>query len=355
MKKRNARQFLKHLNQNSKKVLVKITLFLIGALEWKSTFEGEINSIVILAQEKLGDAILLTPLLKNLQRVLPNAEVHIITNSSIHYFFKDDTRIDYVHKGKNHYISLFKLRKNKTFDILFCTKDHPSFTFLYQSRLIRARFRVGIEHPYHRGFFNYLIPIKFNQHVIEKNCALLDYLGFEYTKEDCRPYLPGETVTENVREFAKRIFKRNCIGINLSAGGISRQWSLSKWINFLNNIDNSVVVFAMPERIDDKLHLEKTCPNVLNSPATQSVRDVGEIVRNLKVLVTPDTSLIHVASCYNTKVVGLYTSDTIQYKRFYPYLVDCRICISPTRNIEDISVEEVVTATKDMVRNGKEG
>jgi heptosyltransferase-3 len=68
---------------------------------------------------------------------------------------------------------------------------------------------------------------------------------------------------------------------------------------------------------------------------------VGVIIKQLDLLISPDTSLIHVASCFNVKVVGLYKSNVIHIERFYPYLVEHRTCISTTEFVDDIPVEDV--------------
>ena len=348
MKKNSENNIGRWVNQKIKKGLVKIILFLIGALKQKETFEGELKSIIILAQEKFGDAILLTPLLRNLRRASPDLEIHVMTNSPINSFFERDPNVTAVHKGKNHYISLFKLRRAKEFDVLFCSKDHPSFTFLYQSRLLKARYRVGIHHAYHVGFFHHLIDVDFHQHVIEKNCALLDYLNLQYTQKDCRPYFPECKVSDEIKQFVLNISGKKNIGVNLSAGQKEREWPVKKWANLIDSIDAPVVVFAMPDRREDKETLERSHANVITSPATASIYEVGAILQHLDVLISPDTSLIHVASCYDVKVVGLYKSNVIHIERFYPYLVEHRKCISTTDFVEDIPVEDVIKNVRDL-------
>jgi len=338
----------KNVNRKVKHFLAKLVLSLIGPLKQKEKFEGSLDSIIILAQEKIGDAILLTPLLKNLRRALPNIRIHVITYSPIFSFFEQDRNVDMVYKGKNHYFSFYKAMRTKKFDLLFNTKDHPSFTFLYQSRIIPARHRVGIEHPHHRGFFNHMIQLDFHQHVIEKNCALLDYVGIPYTKEECRPYLPEGIVSDAVRSFISNISDQKSIGINLSASEKNREWSLTKWMKLLEKMRRPVVVLSMPNRYQDKRRLEELYEHVIPSPTTRSIHEAGQIVRHLNLLVTPDTSLIHAASCYETSVVGLYRADEDHYRRFYPYLTPNRMVISSTNRVEDIPVESIIDAVEEL-------
>jgi ADP-heptose:LPS heptosyltransferase len=326
-----------------------LILSLFGTADKKEQFDGKLKSIVILAQEKLGDAILLTPLLRILRRTVPDLSIHVVTYSSVYTFFERDPNVDVVHRGKNHYWSLYKAMRHRRFDLLYNTKDHPSFTFLYQSRIIPARHRVGIDHPGHEGFFHYAIKTDFHQHIIEKNCALLDYVGIPYVKEDCRPYLPEENVSESVDAFVHRISGMKVVGINLSAGEKNREWPEVKWMRLVESIGQPVMILSMPDRHSEKRRLENTLKAVIPSPQTQSIYEAGRIIEHLDLLVTPDTSLVHAASCYGTKVVGLYRADEVHYKRFYPYLTANRIVISSTNRIEDIPVEEVLKATKEML------
>ena len=343
------KQILKICDRKAKRLLTLLTLSLFGIADKKEKFDGKLRSIVILAQEKLGDAILLTPLLRILRRAVPNLSIHVVTYSSVHTFFERDPNVDVVHRGKNHYWSLYKAMRHGKFDLLYNTKDHPSFTFLYQSRIIPARHRVGIDHPGHDGFYNYSIEVNFHQHIIEKNCSVLDYIGIPYTKEDCRPYLPEGNVPESVDAFINQISDRKVIGINLSAGEKTREWPEEKWLRLVESIGRSVIILSMPDRHSEKQRLENTLKEVIPSPQTQSIYEAGRIIEHLDLLVTPDTSLVHVASCYETKVVGLYRADEVHYKRFYPYLTPNSIVISPTNRIEDIPVDEVIKATKEML------
>lgn len=324
-------------------------LLFFGKLEARKKFDGELRSVVILAQEKIGDAILLTPLFKMLRRTLPRVKISVVVFSPIASFFERDPNVDVVYRVKENYLAYFRTILKQKFDLLFCPKDHPSFTFLYQSRLIPARHRVGIYHPYHEGYFHHQIRLDFHQHVIEKNCALLAYLGISYSPADCRPYLPEEEVSPAVRDFVSQISGKFVVGINLCAGEKDREWSLSRWEEFLRQMKQPTVVFSTPDRESDKRRLEESFPFVLKSPQTGSIYEAGQIIRHLKLLVSPDTSLIHVASCYDTPVVGLYRSFSIHLDRFYPYLVPNRIIVSPTHRIEDIPVEQVVQAVEEML------
>ncbi len=351
--KRQKIKIITDFRRKGKYLLIKLMLYILRPVEPKNKFEGELTSVIILAQEKIGDAILLTPLLRNLRRFFPEIEIHVVALSPVYSLFENDPNVDTVYRVKQNYLTYFRSIRKRKFDLLYSTKDHPSFTFLYQSRLIPARFRVGIFHRYHKGFFNCLIPLDFHQHIVEKNCALLDIMGIQHAKEDCRPYLPENKISGGIKLLAKKISTLDCIGINLSAGEPAREWPLQKWVDFLERYQKNnalgVVIFAAGSKNMDKQKLESMFDHVIQSPLTKNIFEVGHILRQLKLLISPDTALIHVASCFNIGVIGLYRSEVEHVTRFYPYLIPNEVLTSPTKRVEDIRVEEVVDAVKIML------
>lgn len=319
----------------------------------KPVFEGPLNTIVIVSQEKLGDVIVLTPLIKNLRSAYPSLRIEIIAFSAVaEEFFKNDPNIAAVHTPKKDYFAYFRAIEKKEFDLLFCPKDHLSFSAVFFSRTIKARHRVGIFHLSLRGFFNHLVQVPFLAPVIEKNCALLGYVGVEYVKEQSRPYLPRHEVSESISEFASGLEGRGAIAINLCAGEPDREWPIEKWHGLLERIKRPVVIFSMPDRLADKLRLEAQFAHIVPSPQTRSIYEVAAIIARLDLLISPDTSLIHAASCSGTPVVGLYRSDENHYKRFPPWLIENVMIISPTLYVKDIPLVAVVDGAISLL-NGK--
>lgn len=350
----NLENFKSDFLRNIKKLLVNLFLLFLPKVEKKTNLKKLPKSIVILAQERLGDSILLTPLLKNLKKKIPDVQISLVVFSKDSFnFFVDDKNVDKLFYLKKNYLKyLIEIRK-KNFDLLFSTKDHFSFTFLIITSLINAKFKVGIAHKNHKNFFNHLIDFDFYEHIIEKNCALLKFLNLPMDKSNCRPYLlrTGKVKNEIITFAETELKNKKIMGINLSAGEISREWSTQKWREFISEIDMPVIIFSMPNRANDKKILEELFINVIHSPKTSSIYDAAFLIEKLSILITPDTSLIHIASAYNVPVVGLYRNNPLHYKRFYPYLVRHQKVISETGDIENISVNAVVSAFNKVVKD----
>ncbi|HED09061.1 MAG TPA: lipopolysaccharide heptosyltransferase family protein [Caldithrix abyssi] len=321
--------------------LLKSMRALMRPLPVKKSFDGPLLKIAILAQEKLGDAILLTPLFRELKKLAPEVEIHVVCLGLNAGFFERDDHVDRVYSVKTDYPGYFKAIRPQSFDVLFNTKDHPSFNFLLHTRLIRARYRVGIRHPMHGGFFNVMLDWPFHTPIVEKNCAILSYLFPESKVRDFRPYLPAHKSREEICRVAETLGEKKGLLVNLSAGETEREWPLEKWTELLAKIDRPVIVLAMPDRHGDKEYLEKHLPNVIGAPHTRNIYEAGELIKQARMIITPDTSLIHVASCFNTPVVGLYRADVEHLHRFGPYAVEAEQVISPSSRVADIAVGQV--------------
>ena len=337
------RRFRKKLARTLQQIINKPSL--------EPPYDGPVKSIIILAQEKFGDAILLTPLLKNLKKHFPATEIHLVTFSkATTAFFRYDRHVDAVHFLKGSKTDYIKNVLGRSFDVLFNTKDHPSTSFLLQSLFIRSRCKVGIANEFHTGLYDYLVEKDFHSPIALKNCGFCEILGKPVSSEACRPYLPAMPVSKQVRQFLDIIPLRVYCGINISAGWPTRCWKEEKWKIFINSFPKErFLVLCSPEDIEQKKRLDESCVNVIPSPVTSNLYEAGLITAKLKILVTPDTAMIHVASTSNTPITGLYGKAPQDQSRFKPFMIDYRMIVSPTALVRDIPLDEVTDIFREFL------
>ena len=310
-----------------------------------------IESVVILAKERYGDCIMLTPLIGSLRREFPELSIFIVAfNQIIFDFFSTDPNITAVYHTKKNLIRYSKEILAKKFDLLFNPKDHPSTNFLIHSRLIRARYKTGHHNPFHEGLYDHLISLDPKTHESVKNLALLNVIYCTSQPEHCKPYLPPMPVSPAVTAFLQALQPGILIGINISAGHSGGHRSSRQWSELISTYpDETFVIFSAPHELKEKRELEAEHSNILHSPSTANLYEVGEIVNKLKLLITPDTALIHVASCYNTPVIGLYRHTEADHHQFGPMSTLQEIIISPTPDVVDIESDRIAASLKNML------
>jgi len=313
-------------------------------------YTGPTQSFVLLAQEKLGDAILLTPLLKHLRILFPESSLTVITFSkSVYDFFQSDSLPDKVFYAKGNLLSYIRNVLMNRYDILFNTKDHPSTNFLLHSLLIPATCKAGIDNPYHKGLYDYLVKVPYHIPMALKNCGFLRIVGKEVSPQDCRPTIPTMPISEEVNRFISNQEHKHSIGINISAGRPERYWTEEKWQQIVTAFPNErFTVMSSPADLEQKKSLESACDNIIPSPETRNIYEASLLTKTMKLLVTPDTAIVHVASSTGTPLIGLYREALQDQSRFAPFLVDYRLVISQTARVQDITVEQVSDALRNM-------
>jgi len=307
--------------------------------------------VAVLVPHGLGDAILLTPLLRLLRQRFPAVEIHLLVfSAALQGFFRDDPNVTAVHHpggGRLRYLSRLLRRR---FDVLYNPKDRPSRTFLLHGALLRPRFLIGHEVPLHDGLFDYLLEVDFHTNMALKNCAAMKAFGQSAAPAHCRPYVPPMPVSPAVTAWASATQAGSLIGLNMSARKPDRLWTGTHWKDLVRRFpSHRFTVFSVPEDVDLRHAVEASATNIVVSPPTGNLYEVSVMVARLRLLVSPDTSLVHVASATGTPVVGLYNNEQRSQTRFGPFLVPHEIVASPTTLVSDIPVERVADAVRRVL------
>jgi len=334
----------------TKRFAIMVIKYLFGIQEPEKPFDGKVDSIIILGQERFGDLIVLTPLIKKLRQIYPDSSITLLGVTEMISFLYDDPNLNRVVNIKRTKSLIRREILRDHYDIFFNTKDHPSFTFLFLTARIRARYKIGIYHQAHIGYFNYMHYFEDAIPTAEKNMAPLYFMNIPFKKDDLRPYLPDKAPSDEIRKFAAVLKGINPLGINLSASNPGKEWPLAYWEKLLAEINLPFVILAMPDDAEKKERLERTHKNVHPSPPTRTLLDAGYLISHLRLLITTDTALVHVASCSNTPAIVLYRLER-DMKKFPPFSDHSRIHISPTTNLADILPNEVIESTREFLKN----
>lgn len=315
-----------------------------------ATFNAPLKSVVILARERYGDVIMLTPLIAALKQQHPSAAIYIVafTKMVFDFFIHDDNIAGVFHAKRDlaRYILRFLPRK---YDLLFNSKDHKSTHFLLQSRLIRARFKVGYRNNGNESLFDRLLEVPRGTHESQRNLELLQAIG-ESTPQAAKPYIPVMPVSAEIDALIGMMPVNRYIGINISAGTPGGNRTFEQWSDLIRSFpDERFVIFSSPADLEAKQALERPHPNVITSPSTKNLYEVWKLLDRLKLLVTPDTSLVHVAACSDKPVVALYRHNPDDSRLFAPLSTLQEVITSPTQEVMDIDDAKVREALCSML------
>ena len=146
------------------------------------------------------------------------------------------------------------------------------------------------------------------------------------------------------------------IGCNLSAGNPTRVWTVALARELIARIlaflpDSRIILLTAPgDRMRGREVEADFDDRVITTSPGLTIAEVAALISQLDVLISPDTSLVHIARSFQVPVVGMYPRPAWNLARWRPYGQTGGIVISGNdENIFDITAEQVFAVFQELV------
>lgn len=355
--------FLKKLEHAFKRFffLVSAVFLKKGRKEFSIIDPLSINKVLFIRPEKLGDMVISLPVFHNLKKLYPHLELYTISSPRNIAIVANDERIskNFLYtKNFWHDIKTIRDVRRLNVDAVVDMVCDDSVTALILTQLSSSQaWRIGLGKTLHKKYydFNYLYRTNDDAHILDNTLRLLTAFGIDSNilEHYVSPTLPEQFLktADNFLESLNGTSPDGILGLNLSAGRPTRVWQNERnetLINMLleNYPGHRIVITADPKEQKKAVDLAgKFNRRVTSIPPGLNLLEVSAIISQMKLLITPDTSLVHIARSFKVPVVGLYTRFGHNFKLWKPYNQKGGAVISGNDyNIHDIEVNQVFTA-----------
>ena len=256
------------------------------------------------------------------------------------------------------------MRREK-YDCVIDMIGNDSVTALFMSQLCApGKPRIGVGKIKYREYydFNYDHRMGNTGHIIENTLRLLDAFAIDSQKISgyAEPHLEASEI-DLARRFVSSLGGTGDVtlkvGFNISAGSPTRLWAEEKAVELLKRITRSyddcrIILFTPPsERKRGERLKQLLDDNVDLVPDNLSLTGAAAIIKFLDVLISPDTSLVHIARSFRVPVIGLYSRYMKNFLLWRPYDQQTGAVVSGNDdNIFDITVDQVFDTFVTVVR-----
>lgn len=316
--------------------------------------EGSYNNILIVQIGKIGDMILTTPLFVKLKELFPKSKITVLAspiNSEIPEYHDSVDDVIIYHKNILSFFYLIKKLRIKKFDLWIDPKKDFSRTSSKFVKFVRPKKSAG----YNNGKKVFDIDLnKFcnDEHYIDINLAVLKYFGVKQT-EKIRPSINIPKFINEDIEYKMKYVKGDIILINISSGNMGRFWKRDNWIQLINELRESAPIIMTGVKRDEEMiqSIFHNCKGKnLFYLKTDSVLEFAALIERSKLVISPDTSAVHFAACFDIPVIAFYNNVEWNYKRFAPLSTKHKIFISNSEDsLDSIQVDEVLDSVKNMI------
>jgi len=270
--------------------------------------------IGILRLSALGDVVLVVPLVNCLIKAYPDSEISWITTQSTVDLLGPIDRVRWVvvekPKSLRAILSNRKILKKMEFDLVLVLQ--ASFSAHLVSMYMTSQRKIGFDRrrgkDFHRFFVNESIPYE-NQHFVDAYLAFAKKIEIDVGEASWSGAFSNMDI-----EWANGILPKDtfCVGISTSPTKNERRWGMSGYkdiVRYLLSKDRFVCLVGGDgvEEIAFNEELESYFPRaIMNLTGKTNLYQWSAILRQIDLLVAPDTGCVHVARALETPVVGLY-------------------------------------------------
>ncbi len=306
-------------------------------------------TILFLRQDRLGDAIISTPVFIELHKKYPKAHFIMLlgeNNRGIADLLPIDCEIIiYRKKPLRDMNMLRKLRKRKI-DVLIDLMDNPSTTSSILTAAISARYSIGIDKA-NSSSYNITVPLvdRAKFHIARRLAELLRPFGIDPDNISLQPKLKASS--NNTIEGR--------IGLVISAGAVNRYIPVKTNAEIAEGMisggyASEVMILFHPKdkKLADDIISRTSDSRIKLAAATDNFSEYAAQIRSCEVIISPDTSALHLCSAYGIPVLGLYAPFPPELHYWTPIGVPYEMIISEP-SLESLQANNVIEHLKELV------
>lgn len=315
--------------------------------------DNSIKSILFLRYDgKIGDMIVNSLMFREIKKVYPDIRIGVIARGAAIDIIKDNPNVDKIYK---YYKDRKKIKdlalkiKEEKYDLLIDFSEMLRVNQMMLINLCGARINIGLDRK-DWELFDLSIEsdkdFKWTEHITKRYLAYLIKLGLK--KENINIsydiYLKDEKKYEvffnEIKESKKLI---------LNPYGASKHKSfnietLENIITYLKDKDIAIILTYFGDKYKELEFLEKKYKYVYIPKKIESILDTAILIKKSDYVISPDTSIVHIASAFNKKMITVYPPKGGKYgvdhlvwapKSEYSRVIFCK---DKTGNYDEIDI-----------------
>jgi len=276
-----------------------------------------------------GDMILATPIIKTLKKLYPQSNIHFIAGKKNHIVIKYHPLVNKIYVWDKNPFKLLQTivsLKLKCFDYYVDPKDHFSRESLILSKIVVAKVKIGFNSFSHQTF-DISIPDAIQNrslHFTQRLFQAFKTLQISAPKDDEIPK-PDLYYPENSKQYLLHFLEKNqllsnqYLLFNISASHPRKTFTEETLKDIFTKFTPPIPVVLCFEKKDKILakKLQQLSPKIKLFFSRQ-ILDVFALVEHSRAVITPDTSIVHIATAYHKPTLAFYSGLDDFFIKFHP-------------------------------------
>lgn len=273
--------------------------------------------ILVVRFSSIGDIVLTTPVLRCLKQQLKGVEIHYLTKSKFKSLVENNPNIDRVItidksveevltelKAEN-YDRVIDLHRNVRTLALKRKLGKPSASFnkLNVQKWLLVNFKVN------------RLP---NVHIVDRYMETVESLGVKNDQLPCDFYISPENQLDVAAKLS--LEPKKYVAVAIGAQFATKTLPTQQLIEILAEINVPIILLggSEDEQKASDILAGLSDKNIQSACGILNLQQSASVVEQAAVLLTHDTGLMHIASCFEIPVVSVW-GNTVPELGMYPY------------------------------------
>jgi ADP-heptose:LPS heptosyltransferase len=313
-------------------------------------------AILMLRAERIGDVLVTVPIIRAVRQRYPLARIDVLlTDANVHAAHAVSPWINRVwvyHKRPVSALALVHKIRAQRYDLLVDFQNGPSATSQLAARWGGAANVVGLLHeqPAH---LTHAVPMPDRRrvHIVDRLAQLLLAFGVDPEREPLDlEYRLSDVDRARAAVQLRGVRSSHRLAVNVSGRGTHKYWGRHRFIEAIGFVQQhypqlGIVVCGAPgdaaevEAIAGATGVEPVPPLPFHAFAS--------IIHECDLLLTPDTSVVHLAAAWKIPAVVLFREDPHTLP-WVPYRSPHRAIVQPGP-LAGIALERVIEALTQLI------
>jgi ADP-heptose:LPS heptosyltransferase len=280
-----------------------------------------IKSILFLrSDDKIGDTVVSSFLYREIKKKYPNIKIIVCCGKNNKEILKYNKNIDKLYEIRGclfNDISIFKdLREQNISLIVDFFPFNPNFNHILMLRIISPDFLIGFNKTFYKMYDLSSNEDFFSVHITKMYKYVLDLL--KIYDIDLKYEIP---LTSKEESLALDLINSNYkykykIVVNPFSASKHRTLSVNKLKDLIVLMENSFdccVFILCQEKNKRKVASLESNRTIIAS--FRSILESSALIKYADIIITPDTSIVHIATAFNKKTIALYRDYSTSYEK----------------------------------------
>ncbi|MDR3195447.1 MAG: glycosyltransferase family 9 protein [Endomicrobium sp.] len=286
----------------------------------KTLTMAAIKSVLFLRTDgKIGDTVVSSFLYREIKRKYPNVKIIVLCGKSNKEILKHNKNVDELYEvGSclfNDISVLKKLRKQNISLAVDFFPFNPRFSRLLMLRIVSPDFLIGFNKTSYQTYDLSVNEDFFRVHITETYKYILNLLKID--NPNLKYEIPFTSKEENIAlDLINNHKHKHKIVINPFSASKHRRLSIKKLKELIDLIENSfdcrVFILCQEKNKGKVISLENDRTVIASFGA---ILESAALIKYADIVITPDTSIVHIAAAFDKKTIALYRDYSNSYEK----------------------------------------